>query len=199
MHQTRVVATLPEHARNNIFLADMRLGDVLDGNARLSGQRYRTVTHAVTQRLGKFRVVEDADAFGIQISGHPGGIAHHRQRPGDHQSVVARQHPGDPVVVAIRQRLAHVAPGDNPQGRLHQTYWFRLRRLRVSDGTFPDLMVPRCLGWTETCSRGRPHVELALHRGQHITAAQGSKASGPVAHRLIRMTGHRTPSRNRPP
>ena len=74
------------HPRNNIFRADMRLGDVLDGNARLSGQRYRTVT----QRLGKFRVVEDADALGIQISGHPGGIAHHRQRPGDHQSVVAR-------------------------------------------------------------------------------------------------------------
>ena len=51
VHQTRVVATLAEHPRNNIFLADMRLGDVLDGNARLSGQRYRTVTHAVTQRL----------------------------------------------------------------------------------------------------------------------------------------------------
>src|SRR5208283_5424882 len=52
----------------------------------------------------------DGDALGIQISGHPGGIANHRKRPRDQQSVVARQHPGDPVVVAFRQRLAHVAP-----------------------------------------------------------------------------------------
>jgi hypothetical protein len=38
-HQTGVVTTLLQHARDNIFLADIRLGDVLDGNARLSGQR----------------------------------------------------------------------------------------------------------------------------------------------------------------
>ena len=34
----------------------------------------RTVTHASLQHLGKFGVVEDADALGIQISGHPSGI-----------------------------------------------------------------------------------------------------------------------------
>jgi hypothetical protein len=110
VHQTGAIATLAEHARDNVFLADMRLGEVLDGDARLSGQRCRTVTHAVAQRLGKFGVIENANALGIQISGHPGGIANHRQRPGDHQSVVARQHPGDPVVVAFRQRLAHASP-----------------------------------------------------------------------------------------
>jgi RNA-directed DNA polymerase len=47
---------------------------------------------------------------------HPSSIAGHRQRPGYHQSVVARQHPGDPLVVAFRQRLAHAAPGDNAAG-----------------------------------------------------------------------------------
>ena len=109
VHQTGAIATLAEHTRDNVFLADMRL-EVLDGDARLSGQRCRTVTHAVAQRLGKFGVIENANALGIQISGHPGGIANHRQRPGDHQSIVARQHPGDPVVVAFRQRLARASP-----------------------------------------------------------------------------------------
>ena len=54
VHQTRVVATLLEHARDNIFLPDVRLRNVLDGNSRLSGHRCRTVTHALAQRLGKF-------------------------------------------------------------------------------------------------------------------------------------------------
>ena len=54
VHQTGAIATLAEHARDNVFLADMWLGEVLDGDARLSGQRCRTVTHAVAQRLGKF-------------------------------------------------------------------------------------------------------------------------------------------------
>ena len=81
MHQTGAVATLLEHARDSIVLADMRLGDVLDGNSRFGGQRCRTVARAVAQRLGKFGVVEDADAIGIQISGHPGGIANHRSVP----------------------------------------------------------------------------------------------------------------------
>ena len=142
VHQTGAVATLLEHARNNIFLTDMRLGDVLDGNSRFGGQRCRTVAHAVAQRLGKLGVVEDADALGIQIPGHPGSIANPRQRAGDHQSVVARKYPADPVVVAFRQRLAHPPPpATMPQGRLHQTYWFRLRRLR--EETYAALIEPR--------------------------------------------------------
>ena len=51
LHQTGAIATPLQHARDNIFLADMRLGDALDGNARVSGQRCRTVAHAVAQRL----------------------------------------------------------------------------------------------------------------------------------------------------
>ena len=82
VHQTGVVATVLEHTRDNIFLPDMRLRNVLDGNSRLSRQRCRTVTHAVAQRLGKFGVIEDADTLGIQISSHPSGIANHRRISG---------------------------------------------------------------------------------------------------------------------
>ena len=46
VHQTGVVATVLEYTRDNIFLPDMRLRNVLDGNSRLSRQRCRTVTHA---------------------------------------------------------------------------------------------------------------------------------------------------------
>ena len=113
------------------------LREVLDGDPGLGGQRCRTLAHPIAQRHGKLRVVEDADAVGIEKPGHPLGIANRRQRPGDHHPVVAGQHPGDPVVVALRQRLAHAAPpATMPRGRLHQTYWFRLRRLRVPNFWF---------------------------------------------------------------
>jgi hypothetical protein len=39
VHRTGVVATVLEHTRDNIFLPDMRLRNVLDGNSRLSRQR----------------------------------------------------------------------------------------------------------------------------------------------------------------
>jgi hypothetical protein len=103
VHQARMVATLLKHARHNIFLADMRLGDVLDQDPSLGGQRRRTLAHPIAQRLGEVRVVEDADATGIEIPSHPCGVAHYGQRPSDHQPVVARQHPGNPIVVALRQ------------------------------------------------------------------------------------------------
>ena len=89
VHQAGVVATLFKHSCDDIFLADMRLADMLYGHSRLGGQCRRALAHTFTQRLGKFGVVEDADAPGIEISGHPRGVAHHRQRPGDHQPVIA--------------------------------------------------------------------------------------------------------------
>src|SRR5208337_1538240 len=80
----------------------------------------------------ELRVVEDADAIGIEISCHPVRIANPGQRPSDHHAIVARQHATDPPVVPIRQRLGHAAPRQvtfSP-GSLHHTYWFRLCRLR---------------------------------------------------------------------
>jgi hypothetical protein len=36
--------------RDPVFLADMRLGDVLDGDPRLGSQQCGTVPHAIPQR-----------------------------------------------------------------------------------------------------------------------------------------------------
>ena len=110
----------------------MALGDVLDRDPGFGRQRCRALPHPIAQRLGKLRVIEDADAVGIEKPRHPLGVADHRQRPGDHHPVVAGQHPGYPIVIAFRQRLAHGIPRQVTlsRGMLHQTYWFRLRRLR---------------------------------------------------------------------
>jgi hypothetical protein len=45
-----------------------------------------------------------------EIPGHPVRITDAGQRPGNYHAVVARQHSGDPIVVTLRQRLAHAVP-----------------------------------------------------------------------------------------
>ena len=72
----------------NILLANMRLVEMFYGYSRLGGQQCRSLAHSITQRLGKCRVVEDADAIGIEIPGHPRRVAYHRQCAGDDHTVV---------------------------------------------------------------------------------------------------------------
>ena len=127
VYQPGTVAALLQDPRHHILLADIALADVLDRQPRLAGQRGGAVAHTVSQRLGKLGVVEDADTTGIEIPGHPVRIANSRQCPGDHHPVVARQHTGDPIVVAVRQRLAHAVP----------------RQVTLSPGkATPNLLVP---------------------------------------------------------
>jgi hypothetical protein len=65
--------------------------------------------------------------------------------------------------------------GDNPQGRLHQTFWFRLRRLRLSCAglvaganrrtaklpSIPDItrMIARIEDWKEGHGKARGRAE----------------------------------------
>ena len=53
---------------NDILLADMALGDVLDAHSGLGRQGHRSVPHTIAQLLGERGVVEDADTSGIQES-----------------------------------------------------------------------------------------------------------------------------------
>ena len=75
MHQTRVIAALRQHPGNDVFLADMVLGDVLDAHTRLRCQRRRAFPHTLPQRCREVRVVENANTSGINKSGHPLSIA----------------------------------------------------------------------------------------------------------------------------
>jgi hypothetical protein len=96
-----------KHLRHHRFLADMLVADVLDRDSRSRGQRRRLLAHLVTQRFGKLRVIEEAHVIGVEKFRHPIGVANRGQRSGDHHPVVARQHPGNPVVVAFQQCAAH--------------------------------------------------------------------------------------------
>src|SRR5215469_7985488 len=131
MHQAGVIAALRQHLCHNVFLADMRLGDVLDRDPCRSCEGYGTLPYAIPQRHCELRVVEDADPTGVEKPRHALGIADTGQRPGDHHPVVARQDPSYLPTVALDQRLAHTSPR-HPGGRLLEAYWFRLCRLRES-------------------------------------------------------------------
>ena len=89
MYQSRPVASLHQHARDDVLLADMRLAYVLDLHAGLRRQRRSGLAHEFAQRLGELRVIEDTDSLGVEIPRHSVGVAYRRQRSGDHQPVVA--------------------------------------------------------------------------------------------------------------
>src|SRR5215831_8016851 len=57
MHQAGMVATFGQHLGNHVLFADVAVGNVFDGNAGSSSQLGGALTHAVTKRLGKSRMV----------------------------------------------------------------------------------------------------------------------------------------------
>src|SRR6266481_2350183 len=109
MHQAGVFTTSFQHLRHDRFLADVALGDVLDRDPRLRCQRCRPLAHAVAQRRGKLRVIEDANPDRVEKLRHSRGVAHRGKRPGHHHPVVTRQHAGDPIVIALAERPRHLA------------------------------------------------------------------------------------------
>ncbi len=71
LHQSRMSAALINHACDLIFLANMRLVDVLDGHFLRRCQIVRTLANAFAQRIRKsFGVIEYFDVVGIQVAGH---------------------------------------------------------------------------------------------------------------------------------
>ena len=109
MYQAGVFATSFQHLRHDRFLADVALGDVLDRDPRLRCQRCRPLAHAVAQRRGKLRVIEDANPDRVEKLRHSRGVAHRGKRPGHHHPVVTGQHAGDPIVIALGERPRHLA------------------------------------------------------------------------------------------
>src|SRR5580704_8759552 len=71
MHQAGMVAACGQHLGNHLLLADVAVGNVLDGNAGSRSQLGGALAHTVTKRLGKSRIVEDADLPRRQKCRHP--------------------------------------------------------------------------------------------------------------------------------
>ncbi|OXC77956.1 hypothetical protein BSU04_14275 [Caballeronia sordidicola] len=83
----------------------MALADMLDLDARGRADILRTLADTFAQWLGKARVVENSDAFGVQKTRHSTRIACPGQCAGDDDSVVTRQHAVQVRRVSISQCL----------------------------------------------------------------------------------------------
>lgn len=107
MHQPRGIARVLEHCGNDLFLADRRLGNVLDSRSVHTRQRLCGFMKAITQRLGQTRVVNNADVIGIKETRHPRRITGARLGSGNHYPVVARRHSCKPFLIPISQHFGH--------------------------------------------------------------------------------------------
>src|SRR5262249_28596330 len=88
----------------HVLLADLVVGKVLDANAGPRRQLRGALAHAVTKRLGKTRIIEDADLPRRQKGRHAVRIARPGQGAGDDDPVIAGEHSGEALAVTLRQR-----------------------------------------------------------------------------------------------
>lgn len=63
---------------------------------------FHVLAQRLAQRLGPLGIVEDPDAVGVKIACDPAGVAPTRHRPLDNDPVVARQNPGDLILIPLR-------------------------------------------------------------------------------------------------
>src|SRR6266851_6456930 len=131
MHQTGMRPTHGQYSGNHLLLANVALGDVLDRNPSLSRNCSRSLTHPIAQRRSKLRVVENANSLRKENVRHAARETHSRQRSGNQNTVVARQHTREMRAIAFRQRSRHPSLPLQPPSCYTTPVWFRLRRLRV--------------------------------------------------------------------
>jgi hypothetical protein len=105
MHQAGMIAAHRKHLGDDVLLADVALGDVLDGNATGTGQLGGAFAHPITKRFGKSRIIKDLDLPRRKKPRHSLRIAGPRQRAGDDNPVVAGEYPGEALAVTLRQAL----------------------------------------------------------------------------------------------
>src|SRR5467141_2524375 len=119
-----------KHLGDDVLLADVALGDVLDGNASGTGQLGGAFAHPITKRFGKSRIIKDLDLPRRKKPRHSPRIAGPRQRAGDDNPVVAGEYPGEALAVTLRQALPQPPLPLSRLPPLSYPVWFRLCRLR---------------------------------------------------------------------
>ena len=126
-----MIPSLGKYLGDHLFLANVALGDVLDRNPSLASNRRRLLTHPITQRRRKLRIVENADPLRIKKVGHAPCKARPWKRSSNQNTIVAGQHTCDMLTIAFRQRPRHLCPRPPIPSRYDNPVWFRLRQLRV--------------------------------------------------------------------
>src|SRR6202007_2614546 len=105
MDQAGMVPAYGKYLGDDVFLANLLLGNVFYADASRTGQFGSAVAHAITKRCGKSRIVEDPDLPRRKKPHHTLRIAGPGQRAGDDDPVVAGKHPGEALAVTLRQPL----------------------------------------------------------------------------------------------
>src|SRR5215472_16777024 len=105
MDEAGMLAADGEHFGDDVFLADVALGNVLDGNAGSTRQFSGALAHAIAKRFGKSRIVEDPDLPCRKKCCHPVRVAGAGQGTGDNDPVVARKHAGEALAVTLGEQL----------------------------------------------------------------------------------------------
>src|SRR5260370_41206019 len=116
---------------DDVLVAEVAIGDVLDGTASGTGQLGGAFAHPITKRFGKSRIIKDLDLPRRKKPRHSPRIAGPRQRARDDNPVVAGEYPGEALAVTLPQALPQPPL---PLSRLPpRSYpvWFSLCRLRV--------------------------------------------------------------------
>jgi len=78
VNEAGVVTAPSEDLLDARLFAQAALAHELDLDAGLLGELLGVAPHLLAQRLGKTRVVEDADAVRVQVRGHAGGVGQPR-------------------------------------------------------------------------------------------------------------------------
>src|SRR5215469_9233243 len=103
MHQAGMIAAVGKHLGDDVLLADMALGNVLDGYAGGTGQCGSAGAHPIPQRFSKSRIVEDPDLPSREKCRHSLRIADPRQGARDDDPVIAGEHASEALAVPLRQ------------------------------------------------------------------------------------------------
>ena len=99
--EPRMVASRLDHCGHHFLFTDVFFCHEVNLYATVLSQGLRVQAAALTQRFDKLRVVEDADAFGVQEARHAFGIRNPRQCAHDEDSVVAGQDAAHALGVAF--------------------------------------------------------------------------------------------------
>ena len=103
-----MIAALGDNLLDPIFLAKVAFAQKLDVDPVVRRQALGILPQPVAERLGKPRVVENADVALVQIRGHALGKTDPRQRAKQQDAVPAGKCPRDLGCVTVRQqRQAH--------------------------------------------------------------------------------------------
>jgi hypothetical protein len=105
-----MIPARPQDVAHAFFLADIRRADELDFEPGLRSQAFGVLANPVAIGLGPFRIVEDADAVGVEIVRHALGKADLRNGAGDDDAVVTGKGARDLVGMPGKKRVRDCSP-----------------------------------------------------------------------------------------